>query len=152
MIAAAIPGRDEDSTTPRTISQRVEPSASAASSCSGGTLTKSSRQTPAMIGTAMIARITPATKIPLAPGCPPNNGMKPRVLWSHGSTWSARNGPSTRMPQSPRTTVGIAASISTNEPTTSRIPLGASSLRKSAIAMARGVAISRAMSEVTAVP
>ena len=48
------------------------------------------------------------------------------------------------MPQSPSTTLGIAASISTSEPTTPRTPCGASSLRKSPIAIASGPAISTA--------
>ena len=62
------------------------------------------------------------------------------------------NGPSTRIPQSPSTTLGIAASSSTSGATTERIHRGASSLRKSAIASEIGVARSRAPNDVTTVP
>ena len=62
------------------------------------------------------------------------------------------NGPSTRIPQSPRTTLGIAASSSTSGATTARIQRGASSLRKSAIASEIGVARSSAPNDVTTVP
>ena len=58
-----------------------------------------------------------------------------------------RTGPSTRIPQRPSTTLGIAASISTSAPTTPPTPRGASSLRKRAIAIASGAAISSAISE-----
>ena len=77
----------------------------------------------AMIGTIMIVRIRPAVNrpVPVAVGAP-KIGMKPRCSCSHGSRWCARNGPSTRMPQRPRTTLGIAASISTSEPTMPRTP------------------------------
>src|SRR5215207_8758845 len=77
ITAAPIPAFDEESTTPRTISQRVEPSASAASSSSLGTLRNSSRQMLATIGTTMIASTSEATKIPLEPGLPLKMGRKP---------------------------------------------------------------------------
>src|SRR3954466_14237636 len=78
ITAAPMPGFDEESTTPLTISQRVAPSASAPSSSSSGTLRKSSRQTLATIGTTMIARIRPAMKMPLDCGVPPKSGRHPR--------------------------------------------------------------------------
>ena len=56
------------------------------------------------------------------------------------------------MPQRPSTTLGTAASISTSEPITPRTAGGASSVRKSAIAIASGPAIRTAANEVTAVP
>ena len=56
------------------------------------------------------------------------------------------------MPQSPRITLGIAASSSISVPTGPRIQRGASSVRKSAIAIDIGVASSSAMKEVTTVP
>ena len=62
IIVAAMPGRVDGRTTPRTISQRVVPSASAPSLSSLGTLRKSSRLIVAMIGTTMIVRIEPAVK------------------------------------------------------------------------------------------
>ena len=58
----------------------------------------------------------------------------------------------TRMPQRPRTTLGTEASISTSAPTGARIQPGASSVRKSAIAIAMGPATSSAKSDVRAVP
>ena len=61
-------------------------------------------------------------------------------------------GPITRMPQSPRTTLGTDASISTSAPTGPRSQGGASSVRKSAIAIEIGPAIRSAKSEVSAVP
>ena len=86
----------------------------------------------------MIARTSPAMKMPLDWGVPLKSGMKPSVSCSHGSRWLATNGPSTRIPQSPSTTLGIAASVSTSAPTMPPTPRGASSLRKSAIAIASG--------------
>ena len=56
------------------------------------------------------------------------------------------------MPQRPSTTLGIAASVSTSEPTIPRTPRGASSLRYSAIAIASGVAITSAINDEIAVP
>ena len=56
------------------------------------------------------------------------------------------------MPQSPRTTLGIAASSSTIVAIGAASRLGASSVRKSAIAIESGVASRRAMKAVTIVP
>ena len=128
--AAVIPLRVYGMTTPRTISQRVVPRASAPSSSSRGTARNSSRQMLEMIGTTMIVRINPAVKRPV-PACDgaPNSGMNPRLRCSQGSTCIPRNGPSTKMPQRPRTTLGIAASISTSVAMIPRTPFGASSLR-----------------------
>ena len=57
-----------------------------------------------------------------------------------------------RIPQRPRTTLGMAASSSTIVPTGVRSTRGASSLRKSPIAIASGTAMSSATSAVTSVP
>ena len=65
---------------------------------------------------------------PLADGAP-KSGMNPSALCSAGSTWSRSTGPSTRMPQSPITTLGIAASVSTSAVTGPRSKRGASSVR-----------------------
>ena len=62
------------------------------------------------------------------------------------------NGPSTKMPQSPTTTLGTAASIEISEPTGPRIAGGASSLRKRPIAIESGAAMSSAPNDVTSVP
>ncbi len=56
------------------------------------------------------------------------------------------------IPHRPRTTLGIAASSSTSVATGRRIRRGASSVRKSAIAIDIGPAISSAIAELTAVP
>ena len=58
------------------------------------------------------------------------------------------NGPSTRMPQRPITTLGTAASISINEPIGPRIDGGASSDKKRPIAIESGAARYRAPNEV----
>ncbi len=57
-----MPGREYGSTAMRIISQRVAPSASAASLCSAGTVAITSRAIAETIGRIMIARISPATK------------------------------------------------------------------------------------------
>ena len=106
----------------------------------------------AEIGTIMIARIRIAGSIPACCGVPLKSGIQPNHEWSHGSRWSRTKGPSTKIPQSPRTTLGTAASISISEPITPRTAGGASSVRKSAIAIASGPAISTAANDVTAVP
>ena len=49
-------------TAPRIISQRVAPSASAASFSSGGVVSNTSRVSEVMIGMIMIARMIPAVK------------------------------------------------------------------------------------------
>ena len=56
------------------------------------------------------------------------------------------------MPQSPRITLGIAASISIKDASGCRIHSGASSVRYAAVAMPKGTAISNAMREETSVP
>ena len=153
IIAAAMPPRAYGKTTPRTISQRVVPSASAPSLRSRGTPRKSSREMLETIGRIMIVSTTIAVKTlePVVDGGP-KSGMKPSALWSAGSTWSRSIGPSTRIPHRPMTTLGIAASVSTSAVTGPRSQRGASSVRKSAIAMASGVAIASAASDVTTVP
>ena len=66
-----------------------------------------------------------------------------------GPNWSWTTGPRTKMPQSPITTLGTAASISTSEPTTPRTAGGASSLRKRPIAIESGAASRTRRSDVT---
>ena len=124
-VAAATPAAVEGSTTPRTISQRVAPSASAPSFTSRGTLRKRSRLSEAMIGTTMIVRIRLAVKM-LAPVVwgGPKIGRKPRWSWSQGSRCAWTNGARMRMPQNPRITLGIAASSSTIGPRTALMPRG----------------------------
>ena len=62
------------------------------------------------------------------------------------------NGASTMIPQKPRITLGIAASISTSGPTTARTPGRAITAKYSPIAIPSGVASASATSEVTSVP
>ena len=106
----------------------------------------------ATIGTTMMLSTTQAGSIPWLDGYPENSGMKPRWWVSHGSTCSARNGPITRMPQRPSTTLGMAASSSTISPTGVRSIRGASSLRNRPIAIAIGTAITSATTDVSSVP
>ena len=74
-------------------------------------LRNSSRQMLATIGTIMIERISPATKTSLPVDDVPKSGTHPKPPWSHGSRCFAMNGPITRIPQRPRTTLGIAAAL-----------------------------------------
>ena len=60
--APTIPEREYGRIAVRIISQRVAPSASAASLWSGGTVAITSRVIAETIGTIMIARISPAMK------------------------------------------------------------------------------------------
>ncbi len=94
MIAPTTPLRAYWSVTPRTISQRVAPSASAPSSRSCGTARKSSRQTAEVIGTIMIVSTMIAVKTLLSVGVP-KSGMKPSTRWRKGSTLWAMSGAST---------------------------------------------------------
>ena len=59
-IAAVMPLRLCGNTAARIISQRVAPSASAASFCDSGTVANTSRVIAVMIGVIMIARMRPA--------------------------------------------------------------------------------------------
>ena len=71
---------------------------------------------------------------------------------SHGCTWRCRIGASTNRPQMPKMMLGTAASSSIAMPTGRLSHTGASSVRKMAIPKLTGIAITRAMSEVTTVP
>jgi hypothetical protein len=105
-----------------------------------------------MMGSAIIVRTTIATRTPLCSGDPEKRGNQPKVPCRNGSMSERMNGPRTRMPQSPTTTLGTAASISTSEAIGGRIAGGASSVRKSPIATASGAASSIAPKDVTSVP
>ena len=112
----------------------------------------SSRQIAEVIGMIMIVSTSAAGSIPACDGSPEKSGHQPRKLCSHGSSVSRTHGPKTRMPQSPRTTLGIAASSSTSVAIGAAARRGAISVRKSAIAIESGVASSSAMIDVTTVP
>ena len=62
IAAPEMPAREYGSTAMRIISQRVAPSASAASLSCGGTVAMTSREMAETIGRIMIARISPAMK------------------------------------------------------------------------------------------
>ena len=147
-----MPGAAYANITPRIASHRVEPSAIAPSMRSRGVRAKSSRQMADVIGMIMIVSTSAAGSMPACDGSPEKIGRKPSVLSSHGSRCSATQGPKTRMPQRPSTTLGIAASSSTIVAIGAASRRGAISVRNSAIAIESGVARSRAMNEVTIVP
>ena len=138
--------------TPRIASQRVDPRAIDPSIRSRGVREKSSRQIAEVIGMIMIVRTSAAGSIPACDGSPEKRGHQPRKLWRKGSSVSRTHGPKTRIPQRPRTTLGIAARSSTIVAIGAATRRGAISVRKSAIAMESGVARSRAMADVTTVP
>src|SRR4051812_45098405 len=152
VIAATIPPFTYGSATLRTISQRVAASATDASLTSRGTLSRSSRQIDDVIGTIMIVSTTIATRTPACEGEPEKNGSQPSQSSRNGSICARMNGPSTKIPQSPTTTLGTAASISTSDPIGARMTGGASSVRKSAIAIESGAASTTAPNDVTIVP
>ena len=153
IIVAAMPGRVDERTTPRTISQRVVPSASAPSLSSFETLPKSSRLIDAMIGTTMIVRTTPAVKTPRPVGeAAPKIGIQPSTSCSAGSIVECMTGARIRIPQSPSTTLGIAAISSISGPITAVTRRGASRLRKRPIAIPIGPPSTSAIAEVIAVP
>ena len=107
------PDLPKGSTTDLIISQRVAPSASAASSCRRGVCRKISRDTAVMIGRIMTARTTEAEARFFigAVGSPAKSGMKPRFLLRNMYSGS-RRGTSQTPPQRPKTTEGTAASRS----------------------------------------
>ena len=95
-------------------SQRVAPRASAPSIWARGVRAKTSRVIALMIGRIMRASTNPTTSIvrPVAEAGPSKSGIQPR--WSASHCWKSTDaGPSTAMPQSPKTMLGIAASRST---------------------------------------
>ena len=100
----------------------------------------------------MIVSTRAAGSIPACDGSPEKSGHQPRKLCSQGSRVSRTQGPKTRMPQSPSTTLGIAARSSTSVAIGEAIRRGAISVRKRAIAIESGVARSNAMIDVTTVP
>ncbi len=102
----------------------------------------------------MIVNTSEAGRIPAWLGSPEKIGRKPRcsVSWMNGSRCCATQGPKTRIPHRPSTTDGIAASSSTIVAIGPAIRRGASSVRKSAIAIESGVASRSAISAVTTVP
>src|SRR6185436_15492771 len=96
------PERPNGSTAIRIISQRVAPSASAASSCSFGVWRKTSRDTAVMIGRIITASTRPATSIvrPVADTGPAKNGNQPNH-WLSQVERPTEAGPRTAAPHRP---------------------------------------------------
>ena len=69
----------------------------------------------ATIGTTMIVSTRQAGSSPTFDGVPEKSGMKPKWSLRNGSTCGSRNGPMTRIPHRPRTTLGMAARSSTSD-------------------------------------
>ena len=76
---------------------------------SRGTLAKSSRQIDEVIGIAMIVSTTIATSTPDCCGVPAKSGIQPNLWCRNGSMWTRMNGPRTKIPHRPMTTLGTAA-------------------------------------------
>ena len=97
-----MPERPCGSTAIVIISQRVAPSASAASSLSRGVCRKISRQSAVMIGSTMTASTIDAVRIvrPVPDAGGVNSGIQPRFCASHEYA-GCRKGASTVMPHRP---------------------------------------------------
>ncbi len=71
----------------------------------GGVTSNTSRMTEAMNGMIMMARITPAAKMPMPTGgpenCGPSTGTSPKAACSGCCTHVARIGPNTSRPHMP---------------------------------------------------
>src|SRR4029453_16955978 len=147
MEALMTPDRPYGRTAVRTTSQRVGPSASAASMWSRGVWVKTSRDIAITIGKIMMARTTDATNTdPLGSTLLLNNGIQPIALINH---WAAgdRNGPRTINPQRPKMIEGPAASKSTTNEIGAAARLCRYWVRHSATPTAIGTAIAIARIE-----
>ena len=78
MTPPKMPVRAYGTTAPVIASHRVAPSASAASRCERGTAISTSRETAAMYGSTMIARISPAASTLGPYAGPAKKGVDPR--------------------------------------------------------------------------
>src|SRR5262245_4537771 len=96
-----------------------------------------------MYGKTMIARISPAERIPW-----PDAGLSIPNDWNNQSTAGATK----NRPQNPNTTLGMAASSSDRNEQVRRTHAGATSDRKAAVPTPSGTAISMAMADVANVP
>src|SRR2546427_10057402 len=105
-----------------------------------------------MVGMIMTARMTPAVNLSVPMGFPWKMGRNPKTLWTTGSTETRMAGPRTKIPHSPYTTDGTAASSSTTYVSGIRSHGGESSERKIAMPRLIGTPTRRASAEVTSVP
>jgi hypothetical protein len=99
-----------------------------------------------------MAKIMPAVKKSNPNGVPLKIGIQPKYVFRGISKLFTTQERSTKMPQSPKITLGTAASNSTRYETGTLMLLGAISTRKIAMPKLNGTPISRAMPEVTSVP
>src|SRR2546428_8021389 len=105
-----------------------------------------------MVGMIRPARMTPAVNLSVPMGFPWKMGRHPKTLWTTGSTETRMTGPRTKIPHSPYTTDGTAASSSTTYVSGIRSQGGESSERKIAMPRLIGTPNRRASAEVTSVP
>src|SRR5437870_2073421 len=152
MMAPKIPARAYRRTPTRVVSQRVAPRPQAASRWLAGTARRASRDTAAMRGLNMIARMTPAVNLSVPMGFPWKMGRNPKMSWTTGSTVTRMTGPRTKIPHNPYTTDGTAASSSTTYVSGIRSHGGESSERKMAMPRLIGTPNRRASADVTSVP
>ena len=155
IVAPTIPLLAYGRTAIRIDSYLVAPSARAPSRSSRGTTATTSRVTAVTMGRIMIARITPAVNRSGPLGLPRNSapatGTVPIVEVMKGSMCRSRNGLRTNRPHSPYTTLGMAASTSTNDASGARTN-PRTSFNRSARPTATGTASATATAEVTSVP
>ena len=132
----------------RITSQRVAPSARAASICSRGVWANTSRVTAVMIGRIISASTNDAVNT--VPGevtwVLPNSGNQPRWACIQCAT-GCRAGPSTLIPHSPKITDGTAASRSMTNPIHREKRPPTYWVNSSAIPIATGTATSSAITE-----
>src|ERR1700723_3317329 len=147
-----MPIRALRSTPIRSISQRVAPSASTASRWFTGTARITSLLIELITGKIMIARITLAVNIPTPKFGATKRPVQPRYFSNTGPTWSRIIGTSTKIPHSPYTTLGIAASNSVKNEIGPCNIFGQTSSRKIDTASASGTAITTASSDDSTVP
>src|SRR6201996_1483129 len=152
--AATAPLRPNGSTVIRTTSHLVAPSACAASMCGLGVCRKTSRDTEVMMGRTITANTTPA--VSMLP--PPANETLPTLNRNSHPRWRLRSasigsscGASTKIPHSPNTIDGTAASRSTIAPNGRASLGGAYWVRNTAMPIAIGTAKAIAHSELSSV-
>ena len=155
MTAPTIPPVEWGITTPRIISHRVAPRASAPFLSLVGTVWKTSRRIDVMIGVIMSPTMSPAV-MKLWP-----DRLGPNTRLSTGTELTAsaielkmplRCGRSVRNAHNPKTTDGTAASTSITVVMAPRIRRVASSVMNRAMPKLMGTATTNAMTETTIVP
>src|SRR2546422_10592660 len=105
-----------------------------------------------MVGMIMTARMTPAVNLSVPMGFPWKMGRNPKTLWTTGSTETRMAGPRAKIPHSPDTTDGTAASSSAPNGGGIGSQGGESSAREIAMARRNGTTKRRADADVTSGP